>query len=155
MILEQRWMNLVKHTAGMYSLAYLGGGLINWRRAGFMDHHGIYIIGQYWSRDGFICQIWRWYGFDKKNPAYGRHQLSRPMQIVGPIQFWRGCVIYRSAPKSGLCPRENADSVHAKVGTRSTQKCWLGSLRNTSPFLGLYLRLRSRLRSNSGTHPHF
>ena len=29
-----------------------------------------------------------------KNPAYGRHQLSWPMQIVGPIQIWRGCVIY-------------------------------------------------------------
>ena len=59
----------------------------------------------------------------RKNPAYGKYQLSRPMRIVGPIQFWRGCVIYRSAPKSGLGPRENADSVHAKVGTRSTQKC--------------------------------
>ena len=54
-----------------------------------------------------------------KNPAYGRHQLSRPVQIVGPIQFWRGCMIYRSAPKSGLGPRKNADSVQAKVGTRS------------------------------------
>ena len=30
----------------------------------------------------------------KKNPAYGRHQLSWPMRIVGPIQIWRGCVIY-------------------------------------------------------------
>ena len=29
-----------------------------------------------------------------KNPAYGRHQLSRPMRIVGPIQFWRSCVIF-------------------------------------------------------------
>ena len=29
-----------------------------------------------------------------KNPAYKRHQLSRPMQIVGPKQIWRGCVIY-------------------------------------------------------------
>ena len=57
-----------------------------------------------------------------KNPAYGRHQLSQPMQIVGPIQFWRGCVIYRSAPKSGLGPRENVDSDHTKVGTRSTRK---------------------------------
>ena len=28
-----------------------------------------------------------------KNPAYGRHQLSRPMRIVGPIQIWRGSVI--------------------------------------------------------------
>ena len=29
-----------------------------------------------------------------KNPAYRRHQLSRPMQIVGPKQIWRGCVIF-------------------------------------------------------------
>ena len=76
-------------------------------------------------------------------------QLSRPMRIVGPIQFWRGCMFYRSAPKSGLGPRKNADLVHAKVGTWSTQKCRLGSLRNTSLFLGLYSR------SNSGTHPRF
>ena len=101
-----------------------------------------------------------WFNFEEiqvvtKNPAYRRHQLSRPKRIVGPIQFWRGCVIYRSAPKSGLGPRENADSVHAKVGTRSTQKCWLGLLRNTSPFLGLFSRLWSRSRPNSGTHPCF
>ena len=25
--------------------------------------------------------------FIKKNPAYGRHQLSQPMRIVGPIKF--------------------------------------------------------------------
>ena len=30
----------------------------------------------------------------KKNPAYGRHQLSRLMWLVEPIQIWRGCVIY-------------------------------------------------------------
>ena len=30
----------------------------------------------------------------QKNPAYGRQRISRPMRIVGPIQFWRGCVIY-------------------------------------------------------------
>ena len=52
------------------------------------------------------------------------------MQIEGPIQFWRGCVIYWSAPKSGLGPRENADSVHSKVGTRSTRKYWLGPHKN-------------------------
>ena len=28
------------------------------------------------------------------NPAYGRHQLSRPMRVLGPIQIWRGCVIF-------------------------------------------------------------
>ena len=32
-------------------------------------------------------------GFNK-NPAYGRQRISRPMRIVGPIQFWRGCMIY-------------------------------------------------------------
>ena len=30
----------------------------------------------------------------EKNPAYGRHRISRPMRIVGPIQFWSVCVIY-------------------------------------------------------------
>ena len=29
-----------------------------------------------------------------KNPAYGRQRISRPMRIVGRIQFWRGCKIY-------------------------------------------------------------
>ena len=29
-----------------------------------------------------------------KNPAYGRHQFSWPLRIVGPIQIWRGCVIH-------------------------------------------------------------
>ena len=29
-----------------------------------------------------------------KNPAYGRHRISRPMRIVGPIKFWRVYVIY-------------------------------------------------------------
>ena len=29
-----------------------------------------------------------------KNPAYGRHQLSRPMRIVEPIQIWRAWVIF-------------------------------------------------------------
>ena len=32
----------------------------------------------------------------QKNSAYGRHQLSRPMRIVGPIQIWRGCMIYKN-----------------------------------------------------------
>ena len=35
-----------------------------------------------------------------KNPAYGRHQLSRPMRIVGPIQIWRGSVIYLRKKKT-------------------------------------------------------
>ena len=28
-----------------------------------------------------------------KNPAYGRQRISWPMRIVGPIQFWRACMI--------------------------------------------------------------
>ena len=29
-----------------------------------------------------------------KNPAYGRQRISRPMRIIGPIQFWKDFVIY-------------------------------------------------------------
>ena len=29
-----------------------------------------------------------------KNPTYGRHQLSRPMRIVGPIQIYLNIYIY-------------------------------------------------------------
>ena len=40
----------------------------------------------------FICNqtlLMKITHYMNKNPAYGRHQLSRPMRIVGPIQFWR------------------------------------------------------------------
>ena len=82
----------------------------------------------YWSKqqDNYVLNQVEFVdqnNLEAKNPAYGRHKLSRPMRIVGPIQFWRGCVIYRSAPRTGLGPRKNAESVHAKVRTRSTQKC--------------------------------
>ena len=30
----------------------------------------------------------------KKNTAYGRHQLSRQMRIVEPVQILKGCVIH-------------------------------------------------------------
>ena len=36
----------------------------------------------------------------EKNPAYGRQRISGPMRIVGPIQFWRGWVIYLKKKKS-------------------------------------------------------
>ena len=36
----------------------------------------------------------RLHDLSKKNPEYGRHHLTWPMRIVGPIQFCRGCVIY-------------------------------------------------------------
>ena len=33
---------------------------------------------------------------NKKNPAYGRHQLSRPMRIIGPIQRgWTSKILLR------------------------------------------------------------
>ena len=42
----------------------------------------------------FVCERCGKGFTHKKNSAYGRHRISRPMRIVGPIQFWRGCVIY-------------------------------------------------------------
>ena len=39
---------------------------------------------------GLICVTAKYFGCTMvlaKNPAYGRHQLSRPMRIVGPIQI--------------------------------------------------------------------
>ena len=53
----------------------------------------------------------------KKNPAYGRHRISRPMWIVGPIQFWRVCVIYleKRRKKTGLLTRPR---VHAYTRPR-------------------------------------
>ena len=37
-----------------------------------------------------------------KNPAYGRHRISRPMQIVGPIQFWGRWMLCTHPPFLGL-----------------------------------------------------
>ena len=37
------------------------------------------------------CRILRLY---TENPAHGRQRISRPMRIVGPTPFWRGCKIY-------------------------------------------------------------
>ena len=33
-------------------------------------------------------------GKKKKSPTYGRHQPSRLMRMVGPMQIWRGCEIF-------------------------------------------------------------
>ena len=71
-----------------------------------------------------------------------------------------------STQQCGLGPRYGGDSVHAKMLTRFTLehipvfrallKIQIEiELRNTSSFLGLYSRLRSRSRSNSKTHPRF
>ena len=84
----------------------------------------------------------------KKNPAYGRHQLSQPMRIVGPIKFLRGCVI-RSTPEhipdfrallGTTDPHRKTDLVHAKMRTRSTLWWGLGPRENADSV-------------HSGTHP--
>jgi hypothetical protein len=41
--------------------------------------------------------------YHKKNPAYGEQRISWPMRIVGPIQFWRGCLIYQKEERIYIC----------------------------------------------------
>ena len=62
-----------------------------------------YHNSKWWITNGWILSCYGppYVALQLKNPAYGRNQLSWPVRILGPIQFWRGCVIYRSAPKSG------------------------------------------------------
>ena len=48
------------------------------------------VDGSHLKSQEYLDKIYVWF----KNPAYGRHQLSRLMWIVGPIQIWRGSVIY-------------------------------------------------------------
>ena len=43
----------------------------------------------------FFLFLFFFYRLRDLSSAYGRHQLSRPMRIVGPIQILRGCVIYQ------------------------------------------------------------
>ena len=52
-----------------------------------------------------------------KYPAYGRHRISRPMRIVGPIQFWRVCMIYleKKKKKMDLVDASTRTRVHASM----------------------------------------
>ena len=50
-----------------------------------------YFNGQILTNQKVVCWI--------KNPAHGRKRISRLMRLVGPIQFWRGCVIYLKKKK--------------------------------------------------------
>ena len=54
----------------------------------------------------------------KKNPTYKRHQLSRLMRIVGPIQFWRSCKIYNYFLGGGL---EQIMGSHGQYGQKLTK----------------------------------
>ena len=71
---------------------------------------------------------------EKKNPAYGRHQLSRPMRIVGPYNF--------GEVASFTNPHQKTDFVHAKMRTRSTLRWGLGPCKNADSV-------------HSGTYPRF
>ena len=46
----------------------------------------------------------------EKNPAYGRQIISRPMRIVGPIQFMRGCMIYLKKRRKRRRKKEAVDA---------------------------------------------
>ena len=51
-------------------------------------------LGAYWC---LLCIFFKWSYYmcliSEKNPTYGRQRISRPMRIVGPIQFlWKGCL---------------------------------------------------------------
>ena len=59
---------------------------IKYTRITDITYAGMTPITHAWTMDILYAMI--------KNPAYGRQRISRPMRIVGPIQFSRGCVIY-------------------------------------------------------------
>ena len=60
----------------------------------------------------------------KKNPAYGRHRITRLMRILEPIQFWRVCKIYLEKKRVGW-------RVYASTHTRvraSTRRIHAGAM---------------------------
>ena len=75
-----------------------------------------------------------------KNPAYGRYRISRPMRIVGPIQFWRVCEIYleKRKKKNGAVDASMRLRIHASARPHygSTRGRW--TLCSHPPFLGLH-----------------
>ena len=62
--------------------------------------------------------------YKNKNPAYGRHRISRPIRIVGPIQFSRVCVIYLEKKKKKKMGRLTRPRVHAYTHTRIHASTW-------------------------------
>ena len=55
------------------------------------------------TSDSWRLTSWSWsysLNLKQKNPAYGRHRISRLMRIVGPIQFLRCCMIYKKKKKN-------------------------------------------------------
>ena len=56
--------------------------------------------------------------FINKYPAYGRHRISQPMRIVGPLQISRVCVIYLEKKEKKKMGRLTRPSVHASKRPR-------------------------------------
>ena len=55
-----------------------------------LKHLHFKLGGETLKLEGKILQI----NLFSKKFAYGRQRISRPIWIVGPIQFLRGCMIY-------------------------------------------------------------
>ena len=62
-----------------------------------LSHKIIFPFGFFKRIYRYKTEVWMFLFF--LNPAYWRHQLSRPMGIVGPIQISSGCVIYLEEKK--------------------------------------------------------
>ena len=71
----------------------------------------------------------------QKNPAYGRHQISRLMRIVGPIQFWRVCVIYleKKEKKVGRLTRPRIHASKQRLHARAMDAL------HPTPVLGIHM----------------
>ena len=77
----------------------------------------------------------------EKNPAYGRHRISRPMRIVGPIQFWRVCMIYlekKKEEKNGAVDASTRPRIHASARRHNRSTRGGRTLCTHPPFLGLH-----------------
>ena len=61
----------------------------SWRRTSWSI---LASLALYWTR---LLPVQHYLNLKQKNPAYRRHQISQPVQIVALIlQIWIGCMIY-------------------------------------------------------------
>ena len=73
---------------GLYAMSYsslvLYSGNLLWLRKAMRQEavNFSHCLKVDWQLNIVFCT-----NYERKNPAYGRHQLSRPMRIVGPIQI--------------------------------------------------------------------
>ena len=76
---------------------------------------------------------------------------DRPMRIVGPIQFWKGCVIYPHQKVETTDPHHKTDSVHVKMLTRFSPLEHIPVFR---ALLEIEIKNADSVHS-AGTHPRF